>query len=416
MKTDNRSPLLSFMLLWIAGYAFLFMLPFPVRHIPFAHELIAAPISLGMESLNFLVGRQLLGLEDLAYDGGRGSGDTRFDYVYLVTWLLLSFLLAVLLFLLRSKLTWIRKTYPSMIVYARYFVGLTLIHYGVAKFMIGQFPGPSLISMDQSFGDFSPMGLAWRFFGYSDLYKVFMGLSEITAGALLLFRRTVVVGAMLSIAVVTNIVLVNFSFDVPVKILSSHLLLFSVLILAPYLKQLFGLLILHRPGQLSYQPRTFLSPKKKWAYRLVKFYMVVFVPVSMMVGHVLSQSYRSFDNPWEGAYEILSDGEDMVDLKSDAKWARVILDGKTLLIERVSGDKSYYSIVEVGENGLISLSGSPEGNDTPTLHLREAGEEYQLAATFGDEQFTLKAKRKMKSDYFLLRRGFHWINEYPVNR
>ncbi|MBD3628475.1 hypothetical protein [Cyclobacterium sp.] len=416
MKTEKTSALPTFFLLWIAGYAFLFMLPFPVRHIPFAHELIAAPISLGMENLNFLVGRQFLGLEDLAYDGGRGSGDTRFDYVYLVTWLLLSFLLAVLLFLLRNKLTWIRKTYPSMIVYARYFVGLTLIHYGVAKFMIGQFPGPSLISMEESFGDFSPMGLAWRFFGYSDLYKVFMGLSEITAGALLLFRRTVVVGAMLSIAVVTNIVLVNFSFDVPVKILSSHLLLFSVLILAPYIKQLFCLLILHRPGQLSYQPRTFLSPKKKWAYRLVKYYMVVFVPVSMMVGHVLSQSYRSFDNPWEGAYEVIGLESGQQDFQPNEAWAKVILDGKTLVVERVSGDRSYYSIVEVGENGVITLSGSAEGKDTPTLHLQEEGEEYQLAARFGDEPFTLKAKRKMKSDYFLLSRGFHWINEYPLNR
>lgn len=416
MKTEKTSALPTFFLLWIAGYAFLFMLPFPVRHIPFAHELIAAPISLVMESLNFLVGRQLLGLEDLAYEGGRGSGDTRFDYVYLVTWLLLSFLLAVLLFLLRNKLTWVRKAYPAMIVYARYFVGLTLIHYGVAKFMIGQFPGPNLISMDQSFGDFSPMGLAWRFFGYSDLYKVFMGLSEITAGALLLFRRTLVAGAMLSIAVVTNIVLVNFSFDVPVKILSSHLLLFSVLILAPYIKQLFCLLILHRPGQLSYQPRTFLSPKKKWAYRLVKFYMVVFVPVSMVVGHVLSQSYRSFDNPWEGSYEILSNGNEAASLQSDAEWKQVILDGKTLVVERVSGEKSYYSIAKAGEDGVISLVNSSELEESPTLLLRDEGNEYHLEATFEDEQVSLQAKRKMKSDYFLLSRGFHWINEYPLNR
>lgn len=416
MKTDNTSPLLSFMLLWIAGYAFFFMLPFPVRYIPFAYELIAAPITKVMDGLNFLVGRQLPGLQDLAYDGGRGSGDTTFDYVYLLTWSLLSFLLAVLLFLLRSKLTWIRKAYPAMIVYARYFVGLTLIHYGVAKFMIGQFPGPGLLSMEQAFGDFSPMGLAWRFFGYSNLYKAFMGIAEIMAGGLLLFRRTVVVGAMLSIAVVTNIVLVNFSFDVPVKILSSHLLLFSVLILAPHVKQLFGLLVLHRPGQLTYRPRTFLSPKKKWAYRLAKFFMAGFVPVSMIVGHVLSQSYRSFDNPWEGAYEILNDGADPADLQYDATWRRVIMDGKNLRVERVSGDKSYYSIADAAEHGVISLVNSSEMEDPPTLLLRKEGDVYYLEATFEEEQFTLKAKRKMKSDYFLLSRGFHWVNEYPLNR
>src|SRR5690606_15196635 len=121
-----------------------------------------------------------------------------------------------------SKLS-VNKTLAAVIIYSRYYVAITLITYGLAKFWNGQFPGPRLDSLEQIYGNFSPMGLAWRFFGYSETYKTFMGLAEIIPGLLLLFRRTMVLGALLAIAVTTNIVLVNFSFDVPVKLLSTHL-------------------------------------------------------------------------------------------------------------------------------------------------------------------------------------------------
>jgi hypothetical protein len=50
----------------------------------------------------------------------------------------------------------------------------------------------------------------------------------VVGGALLLFRRTTTAGALVLIAVLTNIVTLNFSCDVPVKLFSSHLLLMAV--------------------------------------------------------------------------------------------------------------------------------------------------------------------------------------------
>jgi len=417
MNSNNSSILKSFFLLWIAGYVFFYIFPFPFRHIYIGYNFFAAPYLGAIESLNFFIGKNLLGHENLVYEeGGRGSGDTTFDYVFLITRLLLALVLALVLITLRNKFKWIKFAYPGMIVYARYFVGITLIQYGVVKFMIGQFPGPSISSMEQTFGEFSPMGLAWRFFGYSDLYKIFMGLSEISAGLLLLFRRTVVVGAMLSIAVVTNIVLVNFSFDVPVKLFSSHLLFFSILIFLPYAKGLFDILILRKPRILELNPLTFSSKKLMWTYRVVKFVLVVLIPVSLLIGHISSQSYRKSDNPWEGSYEVVKFEKSKEDFPSDAEWVKLILDGKSMVVERVSGRKTYFTIGEIKEEGVLSLTNSTDMEGDSTLQVVENREGYTLIAKIGDIQFDITAKRKNKSDYFLISRGFNWINEYPLNR
>lgn len=82
------------------------------------------------------------------------------------------------------------------------------------------------------------MGLLWTFIGYSYAYNVFTGLGEIIGGSLLLFRRTKLLGALITIAIMSNVVILNFTFDVPVKLFSTHLLSMSIFITVPYLNRL----------------------------------------------------------------------------------------------------------------------------------------------------------------------------------
>src|SRR5262249_15206059 len=95
--------------------------------------------------------------------------------------------------------------------------------------------------------DSSPMGLLWTFMGFSKPYTVFAGLSETIGGVLLFFRRTATLGAMILVAVIGNIVLMNFSYDVPVKIFSSNLLLMALFLLAPDLSRIANVVVLNRP-------------------------------------------------------------------------------------------------------------------------------------------------------------------------
>ena len=90
------------------------------------------------------------------------------------------------------------------------------------------------------------MGLLWTFMGYSGVYSVFAGLGEVIGGVLLFFRRTRLLGALVVAMVMSHVVVLNFAYDVPVKVFSTHLLLIAVLIMTPDRKRLLNFFILNK--------------------------------------------------------------------------------------------------------------------------------------------------------------------------
>ena len=101
---------------------------------------------------------------------------------------------------------------------------MMLLSYGFAKVYKTQFPEPSLIRLLQPLGSFSPMGLAWTYMGFSEAYNMYTGMLEVLGGLLLIWRRTTTLGALLVAGVMSHVVVMNFTYDIPVKLLSMHLL------------------------------------------------------------------------------------------------------------------------------------------------------------------------------------------------
>jgi hypothetical protein len=77
-----------------------------------------------------------------------------------------------------------------------------------------------------------PWGLLGHSLGFSRGYNIFMGIAEIAAG-LLLFRRTATAGAVITLMTTANVMAVNYFFDVPVKIVSTLLVVMTLMILGP---------------------------------------------------------------------------------------------------------------------------------------------------------------------------------------
>lgn len=82
--------------------------------------------------------------------------------------------------------------------------------------------------------------------GASPAYRMFTRFIELVA--LLFFLRTALSGAILSAVAMTQIVALNFCFDVPVKLFFSHLLAFSLFLLSPDLPRLFSFIVLQLPS------------------------------------------------------------------------------------------------------------------------------------------------------------------------
>ena len=90
------------------------------------------------------------------------------------------------------------------------------------------------------------MGLLWTFMGASPAYTIFAGACEMVGGLLLIPRRTTLLGALVCMGVLGNVVMLNFCYDVPVKLFSSHLFLLALFLAAPDLRRLADLLVFNR--------------------------------------------------------------------------------------------------------------------------------------------------------------------------
>jgi hypothetical protein len=153
-----------------------------------------------------------------------GSGDTTYDYLVILLIVSVSVIATIIWSILDRKARNYNKLFYWLCVILRYYVGITMLSYGFVKIIKLQFPSPSPGRLLQSFGNASPMGLAWTYMGYSTGFNYFTGMAEVSCGVFLFFRKTTTLGALLGLVVAGNIMAINYCFDVPVKLLSTTLL------------------------------------------------------------------------------------------------------------------------------------------------------------------------------------------------
>lgn len=163
------------------------------------------------------------------------SGDTLGDWCALAG----CFFVAIAATLVWSLLDRRRDNYRTLgrALFEAARVGLVveLIAYGLAKaipIQMGYMTQPA--HQLPLVGDLGLKDTLWTFMGASDAYSIATGLAEITAGVLLLWKRTWLAGGMLAIVAMAQVFLLNLCYDVPVKILSGALLATAIAITAPY--------------------------------------------------------------------------------------------------------------------------------------------------------------------------------------
>jgi hypothetical protein len=128
-------------------------------------------------------------------------------------------------------------------LFVRYWVAITILGYGYIKVYPAQMPYPSLSNLHTLIGETAPYRYYWAIVGLSTWYEVVLGTIEVIAGSLFFFRRTTPLGALLSLGVMGNVAYANFAYDGGVHTLSAEITLFSAYLLAPYVRDLFRLLI-----------------------------------------------------------------------------------------------------------------------------------------------------------------------------
>jgi hypothetical protein len=175
------------------------------------------------------------------------SGDT------VLNWIAVGVMLAVALIatLLWTALDRRRKAYPTLFGWFRFILRLTLgvamLAYGLDKIFLDQMAPPSLAVLNEPLGNTSHYMLLWTLMGLSPGFQIICGAAEMIAGLLILYRRTALLGALLTAFDLSNVVLYDYSFDVAVRIYATHLLLMALVVIAPDARSLFSYFWLHRP-------------------------------------------------------------------------------------------------------------------------------------------------------------------------
>jgi hypothetical protein len=103
--------------------------------------------------------------------------------------------------------------YPKYLDWLRYLSAFLLFTYGSSKLLGRQFTLPPEIAL-RPVRSLSGYQLAWFYYSYSHTYAVILGLIQLAGGALLLFRKTALLGAAMTLPVITNILMINVFFSI----------------------------------------------------------------------------------------------------------------------------------------------------------------------------------------------------------
>jgi uncharacterized membrane protein YphA (DoxX/SURF4 family) len=419
-------------------------------------EYVTGPHAKYQDQVVLWVGKEVFE-KDIRYRP-MGSGDTTWNYVAVFLYAALA-TAVTLLWTLAAGVRWLvrrrsRAGYPHLHewlrVYVRFYLAYQMVVYGAMKVIKLQFAYPEPNRVLETYGESSPMRLLWTFMGASDGYTWFTGAGELLAGLLLCTRRTTLLGALVSSGVMVHVAALNFCYDVPVKLFSSHLVLMSLFLTAPDLPWLTRALVLGRPTATPG-----VAPLVRWRwldwtlFAVRTLVVVTFVGVTLYKNNESSKLYgrQAPEPPLYGLWEVEEfavDGQARPPLTTDAtRWQRVFFNkgrsfrksqpgAPTLSAVNMPGRGAFFAEVAVDEEaGTITLTrpGGPPGSGRPPMvdvltyatpeeneMVVEGAVSLYADGKFGPKQLRVRLRHYGKDRFLLSGRGFHWVNETPYNQ
>ena len=398
---------------FLAVYFVLYVLPFPMEYVPVAGPWIERR---WMSIWVALVPRVAkLFLSKPLVMGTAGSSDMTFNYVQIVCFLAIAAVVTLIWCLLDRKKPHDER--PYLRAYLRFYLASAMFSYGIQKVIPGQFPPPSLDRLVQTLGSSSPMSFMWTFMGTSRTYEMFAGAAELLAGVLLVARRTMLLGLLMTIGVMSNVVALNLSFDVSVKLYASHLLLMALFLAAPYARTL-AEFFLRRPEPLF---------EKRWAHRGALVFRTLLVAVFVYVGVTetvtfyrerISLEHRS---PLRGVWnvDVLDvDGVARPPLVTDAaRWRRIVFDyqGQSSIFLMNDARNPYRTKIDEKKKTINFVNRYDPQDVFGLAYARPNPTTLQLDGKVAGHAMHAVCNLD-RTQYLLTTRGFHWINERALFR
>jgi hypothetical protein len=260
-------------------------------------------------------------------------GDSEYNYALSIVFIGAAAMVTILWTTVDRKRTNYEALYRWFRLYIAVCLGVQMIDYGFAKIFPGQMLPPSLSRLSMRAGDMNPASLMWFFMSSARLYQAFGGWVELVGGLLLFMPRLRNLGALVSAAALTNVFVMNVSYNVTVRLFSFQLLVMAVFVCAPDLARLADVLVFGRPVPAAPHERFFW---RRWL-NLGLLALVAVYGLTAAVRHIPGSILRarkaadiSAIVPFYGIWnvdEFVVDGNVHPPLVTDnLRWRQVIFD------------------------------------------------------------------------------------------
>ncbi len=355
-----------------------------------------------------------------------GSGDTQWNYIE-VAWiasiaLCFAVLASLLSFFIATDLQ--HRCLTGLVVFiTRWYLVMHMLGYGFAKVIPTQFQSPRLADLVTTYGDMSPMGLIWRFMGFSTAYCIFCGAGEVLGGMLLAFRKTTTLGAIVVIAVMSNVVMINYCFDVPVKLFSSHLLLLALGLLLRDLPRFLDFFVFNR----ATAPRTFVpfcnNRTLDLAATCFKLAFVGYMSYEQVRQNLTFYEQRQAHSPLYGVYDVTDFRATAIDpsrsIPAPARWKLAVFESPSVFYVKKEDDTARYLGFELdpAAHTMAVIPNFSKREQKVTWKYDDSTEPgiVVLAGDLDGHHVSIQLKRR-DAKFYLVDRGFNWVNETPNNR
>ncbi len=291
-----------------------------------------------------------------------------------------------------------------------------LFSYGMAKVFHVQFPYPDMTTLIRPFGELeTPMRLLWSFMGFSRPYQVFAGVLECSAALLLFWNRTTTLGALLGCGTLVNVLVMDWSYAVPVKMIVVQMLFYSGFLLVCDARRLARVLIWNLPTKSAGDLIPWRAWRWKWAVYALKIGIVSLI-LGSQVQRAAAVHPRVVDPgqpPLYGVYRVERHSMGGLDLPVDdaARWSLLAFGNRTrntslMTIRRI--DESWRSdFVEYGEEGARMVI----GRDAGTLQISKLSAETVHLEGFLDAESLSVTLRRLPNPEFPLEKDAQprWI-------
>ena len=238
---------------------------------------------------------------------------------------------------------------------------------------------------------------------------------------LLFFRKTTTLGDIVELVVAGNMDAITYSFDVPVKLLSTFLVLMCLFILIRDTRRLINFFFKNKEAQPSnLTPHRFKARWKNITLCVIKYVLIIFVLTTNFVQAMQSSKVygeNAKKPPLYGLYNVetfIKNRDTLKPLTTDSiRWNKLWISySHSASVKLMNDSVKHYSFIAdtvkhiiTGDYFKDTLMYSVQKPDIMILQGH-----WEAASVY------IRLRKMDPNKFLLLKRGFHMISEYPFNR